>query len=273
MATVAQRLSFNERRPDLLSGTPRAHAIDRWIYVFTAASFVLIILTGFIPDSVGKIHAVLTGQRPPFPLVLHMHAVLMASFMVLLLTQTILVATGRCDLHMRLGVAAFVIAPLLVIVGFVLVPTMYHQTADALRVAASPAVREKWRQLLLHKENIMLLQFRVGLLFPLFLAIGLRARELDAGLHKRMMLLASAIPLGAGIDRMTWLPTTVTSVGTDLYILAAVSPMFLWDVIRNRRVHRAYLLWFAVYLPASVLVWSLWDTPWWHSIARALLAV
>lgn len=82
MATAAQRLSFNERRPDLLSGTPRAHAIDRWIYVFTAASFVLIILAGFIPDSVGKIHAVLTGQRPSFPLVLHMHAVLMASFIM-----------------------------------------------------------------------------------------------------------------------------------------------------------------------------------------------
>lgn len=272
MATVAQRLPFNERRPDLLSGTPRAHAIDRWIYVFTAALFVLIILTGFIPDSIGKIHAVLTGQRPSFPLVLHMHAVLMASFMVLLLTQTILVATDRCDLHMRLGIAAFVIAPALVVVGFVLVPTMYHQTADALRVAATPAVREKWRQLLLHKENIMLLQVRVGMLFPLFLAIGLRARKLDAGLHKRMMLLASAIPLGAGLDRMTWLPTTATSVATDLYILAAVAPMFLWDLIRNHRVHRAYLLWFVVYLPASALVWSQWDTPRWHSIARALLA-
>src|SRR6185437_3520901 len=98
------------------------------------------------------------------------------------------------------------------------------------------------------------------------------ARKLDAGLHKRMMLLASAIPLGAGIDRMTWLPTTATSVGTDLYILAALSPMVLWDVVRNRRVHRAYLLWFAGYLRASVLVWSLWDMPWWHSVARALLA-
>ena len=161
MATFAGELVPTERQPDLLSGTPRAHAIDRWIYVFTAALFVVIILSGFIPDSIEKVAAVEAGQRPPFPLVLHMHAVLMASFMALLLTQTLLMATGRCDLHVRVGVAAFVIAPLLVLVGFVLVPTMmYHQTSDALRTATVPEAREKLQQILLHKDNILLLQFR-----------------------------------------------------------------------------------------------------------------
>ncbi len=255
----------------MLSGTPRAHAIDRWIYVFTAALFVVIILSGFIPDSIEKVAAVEAGQRPPFPLVLHMHAVLMASFMALLLTQTLLMATGRCDLHVRVGVAAFVIAPLLVLVGFVLVPTMYDQTSDALRTATVPEAREKLQQILLHKDNILLLQFGIGILFPLFLALGLRARRRDAGLHKRMMLLASAIPLSAGIDRISWLPTTSGPIGADLYILAAVSPMFIWDVIRNRRVHTAYLVWLAAYVPASALVWSLWDTSWWHSAARTLM--
>ena len=37
MATIAETAADGGRRPDLLSGTPRAHAIDRWIYVFTAA--------------------------------------------------------------------------------------------------------------------------------------------------------------------------------------------------------------------------------------------
>ena len=85
-------------------------------------------------------------------------------------------------------------------------------------------------------ENIMLLQLRVGVLFPLFLFIGLRARRTDAGLHKRMMILATAIPLGAAIDRMKWLPTTLpdSPLATDLYIFLAVAPMFAWDLIRNR---------------------------------------
>ncbi len=274
MATVAGRFSF-EPRPDLLSGTPRAHAVDRWIYVFTAAFFVAIVLTGFIPDSLEKIAAVQAGTRPPFPIVLHMHAVLMASFMALLLVQTTLVATGRCELHMRVGIAAFVIAPLLVLVGFFLVPTMYHQTSDALRAATTPADRDKLRHVLLLKDDIMLLQLRIGILFPLFLALGLRARGRNAGLHKRMMILASAIPLAAGIDRIDWLPTTLPALplGSDLYILAAIAPMFAWDIVRNRRLHEAYVIWLGLCVPASLLVYALWDTPWWHATAERLMGV
>ena len=37
MATIAETAAEEGRRPDLLSGTPRAHPLDRWIYVFTAA--------------------------------------------------------------------------------------------------------------------------------------------------------------------------------------------------------------------------------------------
>lgn len=275
MATLADRVLLKEPLDDVLSGTPRAHAIDRWIYVFTAALFIVIILTGFIPDSLGKITAVQSGQRPPFPIVLHMHAVLMASFMLLLLTQTVLVATGKCQLHMKVGLAAFVIAPALVLVGIVLVPTMYHQTSDALQAATAPAVREKLQHALLRKENVMLLQFRIALLFPLFLALGLKARGLNAGLHKRMMILASAMPLAAGIDRIEWLPTTfpASSLSADLYTLAAVSPMFVWDVIRNRRVHQAYWVWIGINLPIALLLYHLWDTPGWHETAQRIMGV
>jgi hypothetical protein len=98
MATLAETLGFKERRPDALSGTPRAHAIDRWIFVFMAAWFIAIVLAGFIPDSLMKIGMVKAGARPAFPLVLHMHAVLMGSFLLLLLGQSWLMATGRSGL-------------------------------------------------------------------------------------------------------------------------------------------------------------------------------
>ena len=127
MATVAGTFVEQEPRPDVLSGTPRAHAVDRWIFVGMAVWFLAIVLTGFIPDSIMKIGMVRAGERPPFPIVLHMHAVLMGSFLLLLLAQTWLMATGRKALHMQLGVLGMVLAAALVVVGFILAPTMYYQ--------------------------------------------------------------------------------------------------------------------------------------------------
>ena len=274
MATVAGRFPLKERRPDVLSGTPRAHAIDRWIFVFMAAWFIVITLTGFIPDSLTKIELVRTGQRPPFPLVMHLHAVLMGSFLLLVLAQTWLMATGRRQYHMQLGLLALVLAPALVVVGFILAPTMYYQLWDSLQ-SAPPEAREKLEAAVSRSENIKLVQMRIGVLFSLFIAMGLRVRGRDAGLHKRMMILATAIPLPAGIDRIAWLPNTFpeSALSPSLYTLAAVLPMFVWDVIRNRSVHRAYWIWLGVSLPFVVVENALWDTPWWHATARQMMGV
>jgi len=274
MATIAGTRGLVERGPDVLSGTPRAHSIDRWIFVFMAAWFIAIVLAGFIPDSLMKVELVQTGQRPPFPPVLHMHAVLMGSFLLLLLAQTSLMATGRSAQHMRFGMLAMVLAPALVIVGFVLAPTMYHMLWEGAQVAP-PGKREQLQGALGVWENILLLQIRIGILFPLFLAIGLTARGRNPGLHKRMMFLATVMALPAGIDRIPWLPSTMpgSPMSADLYTLMAIAPMFLWDVVRNRNVHPAYIMWLGVNLPFAMAVHGLWDTPWWHQAARQIMGV
>ena len=274
MATIAGKVARRESRGDQLTGTPRAHALDRWIFVFMAAWFIAIVLAGFIPDSLMKIEMVRNGERPPFPLVLHFHAVLMGSFLLLLFAQTWLMATGRRAYHMQLGVLGFVLAAALVVVGFILVPTNYHLLWDAAHSGA-PGAAEKFGQAVSIWENIMLLQIRIGLLFALFLIIGARARTGNSGLHKRMMILATVMALPAGIDRIPWLPHTMpqSPLSVDLYILAALSPMFLWDVIRNRRVHEAYVIWAAICLPFALFVNLVWDTPAWHATARGLMGV
>ena len=276
MATVAdQGIVERPKRPDILSGTPRAHSIDRWIYVFTAASFVVIVLAGFIPSSMAKIAAVQAGERPPFPLLMHMHALLMGSFLLLLLAQTTLVAVGRCDLHRRLGLLSMVIAPALVVVGFLLIRLNFDSLWNALQAAPPGAARDKLETGLEITNNIKLLQMRIGILFPLFLVIALRARGKDAGLHKRMMILATAMTLPAGIDRIPWLPATFpdSALSADFYTLLAISPMFVWDVVRNKSVHRAYWIWLGVNIPFAIAVHGLWGTEAWQRFVPAMMGV
>jgi hypothetical protein len=254
--------------------TTLTNAIDRWIYVFMAAFFIVITLTGFIPDSLAKIAAVETGQRPPFPLVLHVHSILMGSFLLLLLAQTVLAASGRLKYHQRLGVSAVVLAPAIVAAGFILVPTMYHQIWDGMQ-RATAETQAGMQAFLRFFDNIMLIQIRVGILFSLFILIALMARKKDPGLHKRMMFLAIAPALPAAFDRIAWLPHTLpeSPLSPDLYILLAVAPMFIWDLVSTRSLHKAYLIWLAFMVPSSILIHSLWDTNWWHATAPRLLGL
>ena len=159
MATIAD-MSVDSRTP--LSGSPIGRAIDRWIFVYMAASFVVITLIGFIPDSLDKIAAVKAGARAPFPLVMHVHAVLMGSFLLLVLAQTTLAATGKLDTHRWLGRLAMVLVPALVLAGFILVPTIYHSAWNAAQ-SAPPAARAELQQVVLRRDNIMLLQLRIGI--------------------------------------------------------------------------------------------------------------
>lgn len=254
-------------RESTLSGV-----IDRWIYVFMAALFVVTTLVGFVPDSLAKIAAVEAGQRAPFPPILHIHAVLMGSWLLLLLAQTSLMATGRPAHHKKLGLASFVLAPAIVMTGFVLVPTMYGQVWTATQ-NAPPEMAEQMQGLLAHVGNIALLQIRAGLLFAFFVMLALKARKTDSSVHKRLIILATVIPLPAAIDRITWIPHSFpeAAYSADLYVLAWIAPMFAWDLFRLGRVHRAYIIWFAAYVPCAIVVNLLWGSPWWQSIVPGMM--
>lgn len=270
MATAVA--SSGHRGIDCLSGTPRAHALDRWIYVVSAGLYIVIVLIGFIPDSLFKIELVRAGQRAPFPPILHAHAVLMGSFLLFLLSQTWLVATGRTARHRTFGPIGGLLAVALVVVGIILAPTMYHQVADGILTAPAEA-RAPLKELLLRLDNILLLQMQAGFLFGLFIALGLAARERDPGFHKRMMIIAPAMAIGAAFARMPWIPHTIPAspLSIQIYQMLAITPLFLWDVVRNQRVHRAYIVVAAAYLPFAMIIHLLWDTPGWHAAARSIM--
>jgi hypothetical protein len=81
--------------------------------------------------------------------------------------------------------------------------------------------------------------------------------------------------LPAAVDRIAWLPTTnpASFVASQLYVLLAISPMFTWDLVRNRGLHRAYRVFLPIYGAASVVIDLLWDTPWWHATAQHIMGV
>lgn len=240
--------------------------IDRWIYVCMAVLFFVTALAGFVPDSLMKMDQVAASKRPSFPMILHVHAVLMGAWLTLLLAQATLMATGNRAHHMKLGITSLLLAPAIVISGFILVPTIYGQYWDAAATASGADLVGLERDLE-RKGNIALRQIQGGLLFSTFVILALRARLTDSGFHKRMIFLATVVPLPAAIARLTWLPSTAPAspLSLDLFTLLWIAPMFLWDLYRQRRIHRAYLVWMALWGPTTIIVHLLWGSEWWLS--------
>jgi hypothetical protein len=246
---------------------------DRWMFFFMAALFVVTALTGFIPSSMEKLAAIDAGGRPPFPPILHIHALLMGTWLLLLLTQAGLVATDRRALHQKLGIAAMIVAPAMVVTGFLLVPGNYRAIA-ALAAAPPPgADPATFTQLKAFLTNLALLQFRAGILFTIFVALAFAYRKSDPGTHKRLMILATVVPLPAAIDRINWIPHSVpeSPMSPDLYVLLWIAPMFIYDLIRHKRIQRAYVIWFAISLPFAIAVHALWASPWWMATAPKIM--
>jgi hypothetical protein len=248
-----------------------ANFIDRWMFVIMAALLVLVVLSGFVPSSLQKIGLVEAGVRDAFPPLLHAHAALMGSWMLLLLAQTTLMATGRSAYHKQLGMAAFVLAPLMLTVGFILIPTLEGPLLVQLaQSGAFPA-----EMLDVTGGQLLLLQMRIAFCFLTLIAWGLLVRRRDPGLHKRLMILGTIAPIYAALDRIPGIPRIdpLSPISIDVYVVLLVAPLFVWDLVRSGRVHRAYVIWAAVYGAGSTAVYALEGNPWWIEKASSFLGI
>jgi hypothetical protein len=221
--------------------SPHSPLIDRRLYVFMAAMFVAIALGGVIPDSIRKLAEISAGVRRPFSPFLHVHAVLMGSWLLLLLGQALLMAMGRKSLHRAIGLAALVIGPAVVTVMIVV-------------------SIEGWGTL--DRVDALLAEGRAIVYFPLSFLWALAVRGKDPDMHKRMMILATLVLIPAAIAWITWLPTTMPRSfdAVHAYMLLCLAPAVIADVIRGRP-HRAYVAGLTLLPPWLIAIHYPWNPP------------
>ena len=229
---------------------------ERLFYAGMAWLLVIVAVTGFAPRSL----AIVGGTMPMPPLVVHFHAAVMASWVTLLAVQATLALAGRIDLHRKFGLASLVVGPLVMIM---LVAVTIIRQNDAAGTPAAPIV-----------NNILFVQIRSIVMFPLFFVWALRTRRTDPQTHKRMILLATLMLLDAAIARMTALPYNTFPrdyLAIHLYLLLLLVPPLLFDLIRLRRIHRAWVWGLVLILPWVVATELAWGSDWWARLGPKLV--
>ncbi|MBS0380491.1 MAG: hypothetical protein JSS29_18580 [Proteobacteria bacterium] len=216
------------------------------------------VLSGFGTDSY---HHILKNGLD-YPPIVHVHAVVFVSFLLIFTTQVILVRTGRLATHRRLGVAGAVLIGVMLVLG---PATAIH--VDAHRYVATGRTPEF---LAVQLSDILAFGTLAGA------ALWLRTRP---ELHKRLMMLALIYISDAGFARLInagpsaylgegfWGDMAALYFGSDLLMLG----LGAYDLITRRSLYPAYvaaMLWVvALQLTARAGLYS----PAWKAFSLQLI--
>jgi hypothetical protein len=232
---------------------PRRHRGSR-LYTWGAAAALLIIFAGFARTFF--LRGLFGG--PPLAPLLFWHGLVMTSWLVIFITQALLVDAGRVGLHRKLGVLGAVIALLVLYTGIA-------TGIDAGRRGASPA------------PDVPALMFMAIPLFdmPVFaLLVGVAlARRNRPDIHKRLMLLATLSLLTPGIGRLPI--ALIQQGGPPVFFGLALAIVLLCiaiDSALNRRLHPAFFWGGALILAMLPLRLLVATSDWWHELALWLVS-
>jgi small neutral amino acid transporter SnatA (MarC family) len=170
------------------------------------------------------------GTRPITAMV-HVHGLVMTAWLLVFLSQTILVSKGRTDLHRKLGVIGAVLALVVVALGIYTISNsiLRHNPDADLRLSAL---------LFVAFDGLSLLLFG-GLVIA---ALTVRRRS---QVHKRLMLIALVSLLPPAFGRLVayFIRVNVTVFEIVLGLMCTtVAVCVMIDTIRHRRLHPA-LVW------------------------------
>jgi hypothetical protein len=231
---------------------------DRVFYGSIAVALALTVFVGFGPTYffsifTGSPQSLQTGG-PVRPLV-HVHAALFSSWVLLFIAQTALIAQRKLVMHRRLGIAGGVLAALMVVVG----------TLVALEKAArgeAPAGVDP--------DAFLMIPLSDMVFFAGFVAAALLLRS-NREAHKRLMLLAYVSIVVAAVGRLPGVLPLGPLVFFGLAFLFIVAGI-IYDRASRGRVHPVYV-WggtiFVISVPVRLMISG---TDAWKRVAHWMLA-
>jgi FtsH-binding integral membrane protein len=226
-----------------------AHARLRGFYLGIAIVCGAIAMAGFIPVYYSP---VLRGTAT-FPLRLHSHATVATLWLLLLVSQTGLIWSRHRRLHMQLGVAALVVATLMV-------PLTVWAIAGMLTRHDPPGALER---------AVFFPQVVSLLLFFSWIVAGFLKRR-DAESHKRYMIMATIVLLGTPIARIElWGINEQPLLMLALWLGPALV-LVLHDIWSRRRLHRVTALCVSLLLSMQIATVILMENAAWGAIVTRI---
>jgi hypothetical protein len=192
----------------------------RWFYVALCIVIASIVTVAFWPGYLGPLLGGTIGQKLP---IVHVHAAIFFGFLLLFAAQAIFAATGRIELHRKLGTVGIGYGAAMVLVG---VYTAFSAVASAVHAGK-----------LEQAQAGLLTPLMDMFVFPIFFGAAIAYRR-SPETHKRLMLVAITILLDSSASRIEvpyrqfiWLAPILLGMGYDFAARRSVHPAYLIGII------------------------------------------
>ena len=234
---------------------------ERVFYLaFVAAAWAAVVV-GFQPSVTQRWRG---AAEYPAPLILELHVAAVTAWLVLLTVQALLINRRQPALHRRLGIAAFVLIPAIIVTA--LGAEVYSQRffspkyAENLRFFIAPLME--------------MLAFAIAATLAV-------AKRRNAATHKRLILVATAVLLTAAYARW-WGDPLYRAFGDGLggmiihnfagpNLLVALAAAHDWW--RSRRIHAVYRAAIPALLGGEVFASLVYHNDAWPMMARRLVGL
>jgi hypothetical protein len=180
--------------------------------------------------------------------------VFFVAWFVLFFAQASLIATGNTALHRTLGLTAFALVPIMVVLGTIGSLIAARRPGGFFDSPAPPL-------------EFLIVPLASLWLFGVYAGTALAWRR-HAQYHKRLMLLASIVLIEAAIAR--WPFAFVSSMAIAPYLVSALFllPLVWWDLTTRGRLHPVTLWAGLAFIAMGVVRDSISHTPAWHAFAQ-----
>ena len=233
---------------------------ERRFYSRMAILLVVVVFIGFAPSFyLRNVVPSYPRPNPSLPISVLLHGAVFTLWMLAFIVQTQLVAAGRRDIHMKLGIAwmalAVAMVPLMYLIG------VWQVARNNVPPFATPL---DWTSLPL---------FAIPA-FAILVWLGW-ARRRESQWHKRLMRgAAMLVALGPAFGRMPLAPPTIAGFAIQMSAtLLFFVPLFIWDKRSRGAVHPATWLAFALYTVSLLGAVAAIATGTWAPIAARLPGV
>jgi hypothetical protein len=237
-----------KRRPNIRNGDRKW---DRIFFSFMSLLMLATVLFGF-----SRTYFLAGMVRAPLPnRLIHVHGAAFTLWIVLLLVQNALIVTHNVKVHRKLGIAGFLLAVLMVILGVL-------AAVDSLRRGFAPRG--------LDAMSFFVIPMSDMLLFSLFVFCAYKAR-FNAESHKRLILVSTIALVNAGVGR--W-PVTILHEKPFLVDFVLFGFLFMilgYDLLSLHRVSRTTVWASAIFILIHLSRVPLGMTSAWHSFAKFML--